>query len=875
MPKKQRFIKHSSHFSRALVATALLSNGVFQFVAPVLAEGTAAGQSISNTATATYEDPNNPNVPINSTSNTVTVTVAEVTGISVTPAGIEDSTAGTSPQVGDVLTYKFAVINVGNDPTKFNIPTAVTLTQSTAGAGTVGTIEYSIDGGQTWISATSVPVTNDPVPVHTPGVKIGSTTVDVGTVLVRVPVTINPAATPGTTIEVKLGNTPDPNTQNQPSSVSTPAEELSTKDLDDSDTNDVDGVPVGGEKEASAKQTETIGTKNYALATLKKTQTNYSNNSTPSVITDDTITYGLSLKVENSDPTGKNITPSALKGSPISVDSVPSESRILISDAIPAGTELDLSTVPTAPNANWEPVYTTSLVTTDANAAQWKRFNSGALQASDTVADVTRVGFINTNAITSLPANGTDITGFSIKVKVKSTATAPLTVANIAQLFGSTDGNNLPVYDESGDNNPSNYNPGTSTFPGTDSNGDGVPDTIAAGDVEDGYIDDSTDLTNTGSEPTNNGNDGSGPLGEANVLTINTSSLLNGPNGQPGALGPTNDNNTDFTNKSSAVPANTKPGNTIDPSVVSFTNTVQNGGSSSASIVLVPTPPATATDLRTGTTVTITDPNNASNTATYTYDSSGTGSFTLTSGTSVTLTVAANSITNYTVSVDLPTTTPLSTDTEKGYSVPITAFVDADSDKTLDAGEMTNITIDRVYTGFLKLVKFSRILQGTGPAVGASQGDFESTPAANGYDPNTSVTDVPRTPAPGNIIEYQIRYKNIASEDNVSGTSSNNVVLNVNSLVITESGILGTNSNWALDNDINGIIDTSNIVGSAVDSVPASATITYFKGAAGTASTGDQTGTTQDTDVTKYVNSINVQIAPGVQRTFTFQRKVN
>jgi hypothetical protein len=873
MPKNKKFIKQPSKLYRSVVATALLANGVFQFVAPVLAEGTAAGQSISNTATATYDNPDDPTTPINATSNTVTVQVAEVTGIAATAGTISDNTGGTV-QVGDVLTYNFNVTNIGNDPTQFNIPTTVTLTQSTAGAGTVGTIEYSTDGGVTWISSATTPVTANPIPVYTPGQKIGATAVDVGTVLVRVPVTITSAATPGTTIKVTLGNTPDPNTQNQPSSISTATEELSTKDLADSVTTDVDGPPVGGEKEASANSTATVGNKDYALAILKKIQTAYNNNSTQSIITDDTITYGLSLKVDNTTITGTNITPSALKGSSITVDSG-SETRILISDAIPAGTELDLSTPPTAPNANWEPVYTTSAVTTDANAATWKRFNSGALQSGDTVANVTRVGFINKNTITSLPADGIEITGFSIKVKVKSTATAPLTIANIAQVFGSTVGNDLPVYDESGDNNPSNYDPGTSSFPGTDSNGDGVPDTIPAGSVEDGYIDTPTN-PETGSEATNNGNDGTGPLGEANVFTINTSSLLNGPNAQPGALGPTNDNNTDFTNKSYPVPSNTAPGSTIDPSAVTFTNTVQNGGSASASIVLVPTPPATPGDLRTGTTVTITDPNNVANTATYTYDSSGAGSFTLTSGTPVSLTVAAGGTGNYTVAVNLPGGTPLSTDTEKGYPVAITAFVDGDGDKALDSGEATNITIDRVYTGFLKLVKFSRILQGTGPAVGTGQDDFETTPAANGYDPNTSVADVARTPAPGNIIEYQIRYKNIAAEDNVSGTSSNNAVLNVSGLVITESGILGANSNWALDQDTNGIIDTSNVANSAADSVPGDATITYFSDSTGsTAATAATSGTTQATDVTKYVNTITVQIAPGVQRTFTFQRKVN
>ena len=75
MSQKKKFVKKGRVY-RSLVASALIANGVFQFVAPVLAEGGAAGQTIDNTATATYEDPNNPGVTINTTSNTVQVTIA-------------------------------------------------------------------------------------------------------------------------------------------------------------------------------------------------------------------------------------------------------------------------------------------------------------------------------------------------------------------------------------------------------------------------------------------------------------------------------------------------------------------------------------------------------------------------------------------------------------------------------------------------------------------------------------------------------------------------------------------------------------------------------------------------------------------------------
>ncbi|TAF07957.1 MAG: hypothetical protein EAZ77_07965 [Nostocales cyanobacterium] len=850
--KRHKKLINAKKLLYPLVSTFLLANGLLPFLSHVLAEGTAGGTSISNTATATYEDPNSPpnTPPINATSNTVTVTVAEVAGITVTAEAVTDNTGGTV-QIGDILTYNFKVKNVGNDPTKFRIPEQVTLT----GPGTAAAVQYSEDGGTTWTNISNPNALTNSVPAN-------------GTVLVRVPVTVTAAAVAGNIIKVTLGNTPvppAPNDQNQPLANTIANKELYTEDnANGGATGEVPGTPANGEREASANASKTVDTKDYALATLLKTRTGYSNNNTLTNISDDTLTYGLSLKVENNTITGSSINPVGLKGTAnINVDGKP-ESYILISDAIPQDTELNAA--PTATDSNWEAVYTTTAVTTDANTAVWKRFGAGgALQGTDTLAQVTRIGFINKVTLTSV-APGTTVSGFSVVVKVKAAVAPPLTIANIAQVFGSSVGNDLPVYDESGDANPSNYDGTTPPAGSIDINSDGVPEQIPPAAVDDGYINTPTN-PETGTD-TNNNNTGTGTGGEANVFTIDTASILNGPNGQAGALGPDGSNNTDFTNKSSDIPAGTAPSSTINPAPVTFNNTASNGSSTAGTVTLVPTPPAIAANLPGQTKVTITYNGNS---ATYTYNGT---TFSLDAGnTAISIpNVAAAATINYTVTVDLPTNTPLSTDIDRGFPVPITAAIDTNGDNTPDA---SNITIDRVYTGFLKLVKFSRILPGTGPAVGTGQDNFETTPAAaNGFDPNPSVGDVLRTPQTGNIIEYEIRYKNISEDNGANG--SNNVLLQVSNLKITENGTL-TNSNWALDQDNNTIIDTSNVANSASDS-GANATITYFSGIpvpANANATAATTGNTAPTDVTQYVNTISVPIAPGVQRIFKFQRKLN
>jgi hypothetical protein len=126
---------------------------------------------------------------------------------------------------------------------------------------------------------------------------------------------------------------------------------------------------------------------------------------------------------------------------------------------------------------------------------------------------------------------------------------------------------------------------------------------------------------------------------------------------------------------------------------------------------------------------------------------------------------------------------------------------------------------------------------------------------------------------PGSIIEYIVTYRNVSEAQAGSG---NNAVLDAKDIVVTENGTLGgvTGNNWALDNDSNGSLDTSNVLGSSQDS-SGTGTVTFFSGATGATATSEQTGTTAATDVTKYVDTVTGPIGPGISKTFTFRRRIN
>jgi len=835
-----RTTKYQQFPTKKLLAAGLSLSALTQLVpppAPVQAQLTPAGTVINNRATGTYEDPNNPGVPINATSNQVTVTVAKVAGLTAIPAGIIDTNGG-SVSTGDVLHFEFLVTNTGNDPTNIFFPAIADL----------GSVGFNITGYQLDLNndgdfldpdegvRTTAFTTTTPIPAG-------------ASVRVRVIGTVT-AALAGAPVNVRYGNTPpndnSPATQNQPDSDDGGA------NADDVRTVAVGASPVNGEREAAAFQQTNVAVAiiNQALATILKTRTGYAPN-TPA-LTDDVLTYGLALRVENTPPAGSTgITPAPLAPTVnVTIDGAP-RSVILISDAIPQFTQLNA--IPTAP-AGWRVVYTTTPTATNATAATWTT-------TAPPLNTVTRVGFIydpDNDLATPSPsiAPGTTITGFSFSVVTAGLPPTGGTIANISQVFGRTDGTTREVYDESGDQNPSNYNddgtPNALDNPATD----------AREDVNNGVADPGTQGTDNA-----NNNTGTGPGGEVNVFAITPpGTILNGTQGQPAAVGP-NNNQDDFTNRSTNVPANLLPASTFDPAPVTFTNTLQNPPTNTTNldtVRLLPLPPNNPAipagsqqplaDIPVGTVVTITI---GAQSATYTFNGTA---YVLSAGTPILLNgITPGTSLNYTVTVDLPAGTQLSSDrfiangqNRAGFNVPIVAFVDNDNNGAFSAttDPVFNITIDRVYTGYVRLRKRSQIIR-----------DGAVAPGADG-----TLDENPKNVRPGDVIRYVVEYVNFS----LPNAGSGNVVLDASNLVITEDAANPGNTWGANTVHFNSAV----VVDGAPQNTFASQGTILYNGAPGP---DPATGSA----VNRYDNNVGtVPPLPGASATtfqglFRFHRRVN
>jgi hypothetical protein len=740
-----------SKYSRPVIASLLISGGMMQLAAPVLAEGTAAGTQITNTATASYEDPTDPNKPLNTFSNTVKVAVAEVAGITVvadTFAVVKGSgNSGVGAEAGDKVNFDYIVTNVGNDATQLRIPGTASIT----GAGSVDKVQYFDTVTNTWIDILNA------------GEFISPSKLPGESLKVRVVTSILVGAASNTDVEVTLGNTTTPGAQNVTRDAT--GGDVFTVDNLNGVAGEVNGAPENGVREASAFQKVTIGATPEAFATVTKVHGAQNPGANPNILTDDTLTYSLALKVASQAdvPTTSNKIAADLAATTINLDGNTAAKKVLVSDAVPVYTTAKTLTAPTG----WTAVYTTSVAASvNADKAVWLSIGTGTVAVP---AGATRVGFVADGPI----AKGTTTPDMLVTVELTNMPAAGGNVANIAQVFGSTDVNGVlkPVYDESGDNKPNNYSDNGTPAP--------VDPITGAPVVSTGVV----DPTAPGVTDTNNNNTGTGDAGEPNVVAVTPpgqAGILNGTSNTPGAVGPTG-NNDDFTNVSAPIPATVwvldANGNyvpsPIDPSAIPFSNTFQTAvGSPTGNVDLLPVTPAVP--LPTGTKVTI---SYGSTSKVYEFD--GTKFVDVVNGVATTTAatplivpnVVAGTKVNYGVDVDLPAGTPQLA----GYSVPVTAFVDVNGDGLLGATEPQNQTIDRVYTGYLKLTKEAQITDANGGIVEA----FTAAPTKKAQ--------------PGQSIEYKITYTNISE---VAPANSGSVTLNAAKIKVTEDGNAAPN-NWA------------------------------------------------------------------------------
>jgi hypothetical protein len=646
---------------------------------------TPGGTTISNQASATYSDGTN---SYSTVSNTVTVTVSNVSGLAITPD------AGSNPTVvagQTAVLFNFTVTNTGNftDKVHFLAGGASAHLGGTASA-TITRVVIDVDNSGT-INGGDTDLTV--------GAVDSADILQNGSIHVLVEVSVNAGASAGQTVQVLLGDaaTGGPSFDNQ--AADTSANEVRT----------VSGSSVNGLREARGDISATVV--NDALLQLTLTAP-----AGPVDLGTD-ITY--TWQVAN---TGvRDATGVTLNGSTqvYMIAPIPARTVLKSGQSFPAGT-----------------LYTTDPLSTAPLSATWSS------TAPAPLSNTTRIAFPVGATLTA----GASSSAINMIVTVNTGIDASVPIDEIGDVFGK---NSLAatITDQSGDATPNNG----------DSNAD----------FNEGYV------------------AGAGHGVIQQTLLKKVGSVLVGPSGAPAAVGPT-DNNDDYTNKAvNTGIAGVAPGGVTTASgQLVYVNTIQNTGNHSDTFTIdAPTVPA-------GFTVEVSTNGGASYT-------------TVSGGGSVSLAIAFASSAN----IDVRITEPSGNTVLTGYDT----IIRATSNTTPAAN---NKTIDRLYTGFVRLDKVFSVNNSTG--VGAA-------------------TD----PVPGAVITYTVTYTNVST----SNGDANCVKLTASNLVITEDGLAVPN-NWG----------------------------TYTTNSGSPSDSG--TGTVVTVSATKYTDTI-ASLAPGASAAFTFKRAIN
>src|SRR5215471_14107669 len=185
--KNPRTFLCTSAIARLMLALEI----VCAFFAQVLAQ-TPGGTTISNQASATYSDGTN---AYSTVSNTVTVTVSNVSGLAITPDGFSNPTV-VAGQTG--VLYNFTVTNTGNftDQVRFLASGA---SVRVVGPGTVTRAVIDVDNSGT--------INGGDTDIKTNGADVISANIAQNAAIhVLVEVGINAGATSGQSVQILLGD---------------------------------------------------------------------------------------------------------------------------------------------------------------------------------------------------------------------------------------------------------------------------------------------------------------------------------------------------------------------------------------------------------------------------------------------------------------------------------------------------------------------------------------------------------------------------------------------------------------------------------------------------------------------------------------------
>ncbi len=673
----------------AVVAPAAIGFA-FATSAPASAAATPAGTPITNTATATYQDPGG--TTYNSQSNTVTTTVQNAPSMTISPPSGTPGTNTVSP--GGTVTDTYTLTNTSNSAGYFQL-TGVQSTDDgvTAGQGTF--TQYVVNAGAGNQTFATIAAVNNYLSTGNGG-NAFMTAVN-GTITVGVTYSANAGASG--TITTKL----------------TPAVTLP-------------GAPTGPAGTTTATSSSVIGQYNDTVtldARVDVQKTAVVGGTVPAP----TVTYTVRFAnggARNMAPVFKNALPGG-NAAAYSGCANSTACGVAFTDKLPSynATQLTLTAaVPTISGATGTIIYS-------VDGTTWTTTQAGAVYVGV---------FLPATSITGAGLTTFQPNNNATSQNTVSAGNAALTLTftiNGSTVLGAANGNAITNVANSTYADQSGFIEGPGIGVQT------ITNSAAA----------TTAQTAPAIANANGALPGSGFATSAASPSFAT--VLNGPNGFPQAVGPTNNNDDytalSYTNGGASVSAVT--GNTVSvaagAAAVSFTNSIQNNGNKDDTFNLTAATAGGLTALPAGWTVSFQSTGQAA---------SGSCGAVAVNTVITSICVTAGSTATY-KTIYTPPAGATTFNAYTGYGDAVTATSTNDNTKN-------NVTIDEIFVGgFVKLTKSLSVALGQPCATAAV------------------FTAGSLTANPGDCVQYTIAYTNV-----MPSAGTNNLTVNASSFTITEDG---------------------------------------------------------------------------------------